>query len=323
MCLPSTSSEVRARIFISCGQRKEGSDERRIAQLIKVLLEAKGFNAYVATEVHSPGGLWESIFNVLSSSEYFLFIDFKREELKDPSLQEPNVHRGSLFSHQELAVACYLQIPILAYQEEGVKPNDGILQYVQVNPKPFRDREMLPDSVIGAVDREGWNPNWRNQLVMERNPNEYSEANITLQQQDGQRTPVPSRFFHIDVRNLNIHKHARNCYAFLERIRNLSTGQCDETNYVELKWAGYRLPGATILPGSQRRIDAFFAFNQSPRFLQSSSFTDATDYVPRVEGPGDYDLTYVVVSDNFQRVTSTFRVHLGDKLDEISLVQVE
>jgi hypothetical protein len=56
------------------------------------------FDAYIAVEEQTLRGLTENIFARLANSEYFLFDDFKRDRLEGS-----NEHRGSLFSHQELA----------------------------------------------------------------------------------------------------------------------------------------------------------------------------------------------------------------------------
>jgi hypothetical protein len=98
-----------ARIFISCGQNKD-TDEARIASAIKIKAQSLGFDPYVAVDVQTLRGLRESIFAQLENSEYFIFVDFKREKLAD----NLNEYRGSLFSHQELALASYLDIDVLA-----------------------------------------------------------------------------------------------------------------------------------------------------------------------------------------------------------------
>ena len=97
-------NDLRARVFISCGQSKD-TDEPKIAEKISKRLTALGFDPYVAVAQQSLRGLKENIFEQLSRSEYFLFVDFKRERLEGTS-----DHRGSLFSNQELALASFLEI---------------------------------------------------------------------------------------------------------------------------------------------------------------------------------------------------------------------
>ena len=160
-------NKLRAKIFISCGQRKD-SDEVVIADQIAIRLREKGFDPYIAVQQQSLNGLKENIYQELSSSEYFVFIDFKREfiSFEQDSLSASIENRGSLFCHQELALASYLDIPLIAFQEKGVKKNDGILQLLQANCTPFTDRNILQNLVSDYVDQKGWKPDWKNQLIM-------------------------------------------------------------------------------------------------------------------------------------------------------------
>ena len=115
--MPREFPEDTAQIFISCGQSKN-SDEITIAKDIATRLDNAGFRTYVAVAEQILQGVAENIFHQLSKSEYFVFVDFKREYLNSMT---PPTHRGSLFSHQELAVAHYLGLDVLALQEKGVK----------------------------------------------------------------------------------------------------------------------------------------------------------------------------------------------------------
>jgi hypothetical protein len=134
-----------ARIFISCGQSKE-SDEIHVAREISVRLEKLGFDPYIAVAEQTLRGIRENIFEQLRKSEYFLFVDFKRELLADSQ-----VHRGSLFSHQELAIASLLEIEVAAFQEKGVKKTDGLMQFMQTNAHEFTDKNLLPDAVANKI----------------------------------------------------------------------------------------------------------------------------------------------------------------------------
>jgi len=67
-----------ARIFISCGQNKD-TDEARIASATKIKTKSLAFDPYAAIDVQTLQGLKESIFAQLENSEYFIFVDFKRE----------------------------------------------------------------------------------------------------------------------------------------------------------------------------------------------------------------------------------------------------
>ena len=132
----------RAKIFICCGQT-ENTIEEEVAKEIEKKLEEKGFDPYVACVHIGPEGPVEAIFNELRNSEYLLFIDFKRERLLRQNKQDigeyvdTEKHRGSLFCNQELAIASFLRIPFIAFQQNGVKEKDGLTKYLQWNPVWF------------------------------------------------------------------------------------------------------------------------------------------------------------------------------------------
>jgi len=70
----------------------EGSDEVAIAKAVGARLEKLGFEPWIAVEEQTLSGIKEHIFEKLRNSEYFIFVDFKREELGTTG-----EHRGSLF----------------------------------------------------------------------------------------------------------------------------------------------------------------------------------------------------------------------------------
>jgi len=117
-----TSEMLKPRVFISCGQR-EGASEREIASRVREIVEQLGFEPYVAFQHQSLEGFKEGVVSKLRRSEYFLFIDFPREKI------ESGECRGSLFSHQELAIAAELELDVAIFQQKGLERN-GILNYV-------------------------------------------------------------------------------------------------------------------------------------------------------------------------------------------------
>lgn len=256
-------------------------------------------------------GLKENIFSQLSSSEYFLFIDFKRERLEGSEL-----HRGSLFCNQELAIASFLDMPLIAFQERGVKKEDGLLQFLQSNCIQFTDRHTLPNVVADIINQRGWDPNWKNALILERDPKQFTDSRMG---QDEQRRVVVGRFFHIKVRNLNPHKQASNCYAYVKTIENLETNEVLSLSgrSIELKWAGYIYPNALVLPSSYRLLDGIFVLHQQPTIARFNIFTDSTEFVNIIRGPGRYRITYMVCSENFPPMEGFFRLRLGNSLDDI------
>ncbi len=303
--------QLRARVFVSCGQSKE-SDENQIANLISDRLKELGFDPYVAVAEQTLRGLKENIFEQLRKSEYFVFVDFKREALGNT---QPPVHRGSLFSHQELAIASFLDIDVLAFQETGVKHDDGLIRFLQVNAIPFSDRHTLPNVVADIVKRRDWNPNWRNELVLEREPQEFTDA-----QGIGSGEPEMRRHFHINVHNRHPAKLATNCSVYLEKAT-----MCPNTsiplNTIEFKWAGTWLASVAIAPRTKRAFDAFHILHSRPTQLVFNALTDSSEYYPRFpEGAAQYRLFYLVTAENFPPARGSFLLNLNKSLDATELV---
>jgi len=313
-------TEPKAKVFISCGQRKE-SDEITIANQIADELKKLGYDPYIATQQQSLKGLKENIFNELSSSEYFLFIDFKREKLVDDSGKELGC-RGSLFSHQELAVASFREMPLIAFQEAGVKKDDGIMQFIQANCQAFSDRNSLVDRILKEVKAK-WHSNWKNQLSIGlAEAKKHRIADIYPPVANG-ASRFQVRYFYLRIQNLNPHTHCRNCFAFLEKIEAMGNSEIARAPSFELKWRAHDLPNATILPGSFRDLDAFFVDKEEGFRIQFSHFWKSYDDTPlwpffnALEKSEECKLTYMVVSDNFDPVRATFRLKLSSDVSEI------
>jgi hypothetical protein len=280
-----------------------------IAHKVADRLQLFGFDPYIASDEQTLNGVKENIFHQLATSEYFVFVDFKREQLV--STRGDLTCRGSLFSHQELALASYLDLPVIAFQEEGVKREDGLMRFLQGNAISFCDRGQLPDLIAETIRARKWRPDWKNELILEQQ-NVYVDS-----PKEKNRT---GRFFYVLVRNLNPRNIAIDCYAYLEQTSNLVTGQTNKIETIEFKWAGYTQPNAVIGPNAFRNFDAFWVYHDDPTKLHFSAFTDSSFYVPQIQGPGDFELSYYVISRNFPVARGTFNLHLGTSLEEINFI---
>lgn len=319
----------KARVFISCGQRKksdlemltvenlpQATPELTIAKKIFEKLQKLGYEPYLALEQQTLQGVKEGIFENLRNTEYFLFIDFQRERLfKLGTINfDSEEYRGSLFSNQELAIATFLGHEVLAFQEKGVKKKDGLLNFVQANCKTFSNRNRLVNAVVAEV-RKKWSPNWRNELSIE--PVVHFVDNVL--------NPVEGvgKYFHITVTNKHKDKVARNCVSYVERIRNLETGELRVLEYVELKWKGVITVGVAIPPKSQRYLDAFHVNHGTPNTARLGLNTHVVDFSGfaieyQISGTGDYEIDYVVFSDNFPPARAKFRLHIGTNLTDVT-----
>jgi hypothetical protein len=173
---------------------------------------------------------------------------------------------------------------------------------------------MLPDFIAAKLQERHWDPHWRNELILERDPKQFTDPyHLGLNQQ--------TRYFSIGVRNRHRNKVARNCYVYLERVTKLEPRGEIPLKAIEIKWAAYTLPNANIPPGTVREFDAFFIAHGVPEKLNiSNMFTDAPSYVfPKIEGKGLYQLQYVVVSDNFPAARGTFKLNLSGSLNLTTL----
>lgn len=327
MMLPVSSQfpeqVTRARVFISCGQQKD-TEEVQIAADLSQKLHKLGFDPYVAVAEQTLKGVKENIFRKLSESEYFLFIDFKRERLcsfENGGLTDTQRHRGSLFSNQELALATYLEIDCAAFREIGVREEDGILGFIQANCVPFNDRRSLVDVVMKTIEDKdrGWHPNWRNELVIRRdNGREYDHVDFVFLPSNKN----PARYYHVEVKNLHRSRIARNCTVYLEKWLNVSDGKEVTPELVEFKWKGVSTIAVTIPPGKSRPFDAFHIFYATPKtvtFGFNPHIVDFTGYRQLYTLPhaSEHDLSFVVFSDNFAPARQTLRLSMGAKLDDV------
>ena len=178
------NSRHKAKIFLSCGQST--GNERQTAHAIGEKLRAVGFEVDVAIEEESLIGLKENIFQHLQTSDYFLFVDFCRDKL------ESGEHRGSLFCHQELAVASFLDLPVIGFRQAGVRKLDGIASFIQSNFREFTDTANLPDAIAIVVRERGWQPDCPNCLVLERDPTQHVD---TLRRPLNREEVLPAALF--------------------------------------------------------------------------------------------------------------------------------
>jgi hypothetical protein len=295
----------KAKVFISCGQKDD--EEKEIANQISDRIRLLGFIPYVAVQQQTLNGLKENIFTNIETSEYFIFLDFKREKL------ESGQNRGSLFSHQELALASYLKIPCITFQEEGIKRDDGLIWYLQSNCVQFKSRKNLINMVVERIKREKWDPRWKNQLkiILDRN-------NLFVDVMDVTSTNL-GRYYHFKVNNSHRSKSALNCFAYLESITEVVSRQQFTFEHSELKWKGYPFPSLLIPPRSFRKVDAFWIEHKSPKIMNFNVFSDYGGNIPKIIGPNMVELMYMIVSENFPIIKSKITVKIGSNIEDINV----
>ncbi|MHB0877931.1 MAG: hypothetical protein ACYC5O_17985 [Anaerolineae bacterium] len=308
--------QPRARVFVSCGQRTGG--ERQAAAAIEQVLTDLGFDVYVATMTSTSQALLQGIFEKLESSEYFLFVDFAREYLQAAPTPEcervfepPAPRRGSLFSHQELAVASYLGIEAIGFQEAPLSYLDGMMQAIGLNPASFSSPLELPELVYKQVAGR-WHTGWRRALALSLAP---QAVRIAIRDRSEGLSGLEGLFYHLEIANLHRRSAARNCTAYLVSARGplASPASTEGPEHVretaELKWAGTSVPQVMIMPGTSRKLDAMHVVIQQPGTIYFNQLVDSGQFLCRLTEPGDYRLTYAVFSDNLAAAEASFVVH--------------
>jgi hypothetical protein len=288
----------KARVFISCGQRNE--NEKQIGKHVEAYFKDKGFETYFAEMVHSSEALTENIFRFLAESEYFIFIDFKRDELSNGSF------RGSLFVNQEIAIATFLKINGLGFIEKDVA-REGILQYQIYNAITFSDEEGIFSKLDELI--ADWDTESVNELQILFDP-ESINRNVVLLDSPGQ---PHSDWYHLEVRNRNKTKHAFSCVGYVSRIKGLATDETMAIPTNELVWAGIGELSVNLIAGTARELDAFFLIQGEGliRFHQRPSSTSNPRYHLPALPRGRYLIEYMVISSNFKTTQKAFLVNFG------------
>lgn len=276
------------KVFISCGQNSE--EERKIANEIKAWFEdpPRGYSAYVVINVQRLEDINDAIVKELVSADYFIFIDFRREKIKWCK------YRGSLFSHQELALAYYLGFEnTILLIENGVLV-EGFLQYIQSNPRVFKRRDQILNLIEEDVRVRNWSPMYSRHLTVEG----IEKLPMTISYGDYTGSYNSATVFECRIRNNRNYTTAMYSSAVLRKINGLSS---PDTSY--LKWAGlWEVVGyyQIIFPQSEGRLCLLQIDNNNPLHVFLQSARDVVPRVPIISGPvGRYRLSYEVFAVGF------------------------
>lgn len=288
------------KVFISCGQRPP--DETEIAKKIKNLLKDKfSLDSYLAFKVQSFDDVMQ-ITRELSICDYYLFIDFRRDPIRWRGLRR--MHRGSLFTHQELALARNLGFSeIVALRQKGVLL-EGFAQYILSNSEEFVSEKDLLEKIEKLVSERDWNKNYSRNLVVadlvKNPPMSYSDHSTTQ--------PRREVIWHCRILNQRNDKAAVNTLAILKNIE-VPSGHVLSPDKTFLKWASQLKDySRTIFPMSEASFDLLAVDNSNPLHVYLHSRLDT--YFPTSTGTlarqpiisnsrGIYNLNYQVFAENF------------------------
>lgn len=253
-----------SRVFISCGQATTA--ERRVADEVRRWFEAEGYLPHVAIQAQSLEDVNSGIIEELKRSDFYVFIDFRREQLPRKGrlfgLCGPRRYRGSLFTNQELAVAQVLRFAkVIFLQQEGVEL-EGLLKYMGSNATHFTKTSEVVALLERLVRERRWTPSYSRHL-------EVGDPHWTpvLPYLDHTGTKMV-RVFELDIHNRRSDLAALNAVARLARLATSDGSTPSGIDSSELKVVGHAVTLARPRPGSSR--SSVKLSSNSPRTLGAS-----------------------------------------------------
>lgn len=283
-----------ARIFVSCGQAT--TEERDTAAAVRTWLESQGFEVFVALETQSLSDINSGTIGHLRQADYYLFIDFPREQLLWPGeklIDQPR-HRGSLFSHQELALAYLLDFPNAVFLRHRDVELKGIAQFQMGNAETFADYTDVLKIVQQQITARAWRPNYTRHLLAvdiqwPNSPTPYDSF--------GNRRSY--WVFYATIANRRTDTAALNVIGRLVRIINSKGEECHVIDQSRLYWGGHGAFECTIFPGDSESIAILALDRDENRRVYLHSARDISPQHPILNLPGTYRLRYQLVAADF------------------------
>lgn len=281
-----------AKVFISCGTMP--GHEMDTATAVKQWLDQQGFVAHVAVTAQSLADVNTGIIGQLRTADYYLFLDFCREALPLISGGKQQLHRGSVYTHQELALAYCFGFDNCLFLQQSDMESKGIGQYLLANPIRFKDYGEVLGLVQHEVQMRGWSPSYTRHL----RPVIITRATPHYPCKFGGRMVA---MWHCAIQNGRREDAAVDTLARLNQVRDAQGNVLPHDDRSPLKWSlasGFK---RTILPEDTERFDAFWldTTNWTNVYLNSSR-----DVHPRqaiITTPGTYYLDYQVFAAGFPR----------------------
>lgn len=177
----------------------------------------------------------------------------------------------------------------------------------------------MPSLITKQIIKQKWNPKWRNELGLYRDISDYEDSdapNVRF-----------GRYYHIKVFNKHKDKIARNCFAYIESIKDLTTGKVKVLELVELKWKGVIRETVSIVPKAFRCLDALHINLSNPTVAclgLNLHIIDWTGYknAYQINGIGDYEIDYVIFSEDFSPCRAKFRLHIASQIPNTTLQRI-
>ena len=293
------------RVFISCGQAY--LNEKKLARNVASWFKSKRYSPYVAIETQRTQDVNSGIINELKNSDFYVFINLKREIARD--MNNKPIYGYSLFTNQELAIACYLKFPNAIFFQQCGLSREGMSQYMLSNATSFdNDRELLK-KVKEAVKNENWKPTYTRHLIP-TNPKWSREI-------PKHTDHVNNSYYKCKVLQICI-KNKRDDIASFNTVARLDHIECNGRKRISpdrtlLKPTDQPYFKQVILPKDYCKFDLLLIQRGDPKNLYLLSMLDSNPREAIIKREGTYNLYYSVVAEGFPLLNFVVNIiHTGD-----------
>jgi hypothetical protein len=189
---------------------------------------------------------------------------------------------------------------------------------------------QLDTPISAAIDDRELFSIMRNTIFYERTRLSVEpgyETDVLIKQDNVLDLKGKCRWFHVKLVNPNPEEMAKDCFANIVNTKDLRTGNIKNLNS-SLKWEESNETKLTVPQDSYKQFDAIVTSEERPSiaFLGLNWFNigfpgpNKEQYT--LEGPGEFELNFVVYSDNFPNVSGKYLLHLGDKIEDAKLQKI-
>lgn len=305
---------MKSKVFISCGQAT--TEEKLVTQNLTDWFSKEGYNPYVAINVQTIMDLNSGIIDSIKNSDYYLFINFRREKIKKRCIQfflrnNPTVFRGSLYSHQELAIAYALGMDqMILINQKGVE-NKGLLEFIVSNAPSFETADEVPDKVKKSVESSGWYPTFKRTIYID--DVRFSDHGfVDYRDHTGCRQ---IKILHGYVKNGRKDITASNTICRLREVEDNNGNRIDIEDYTLLKAKGYIGYQQTIWPEAEASFDLLAISAKNPEHVFLNSARDIIPRKPIIEKKGEYIITYDVIADKYPLTSFQVKLYLSGVIE--------
>ena len=299
------------KVFISCGQASDA--ERMAAREVAAWFHLQGFTPYVATQVQSILDLNLGIVGELKASDYYLFVNFRREQLPPTEASSPTF-RGSLYTNQELAIAYALGFEKMLFLNQRNAERAGMFGTIVSNSQEFDGYIELLPAVQAAVQAAEWTPSYSRQLLASR----LRLAQIVrFGDHTGQRV---GRTLHIDIENRRPDLAATHCAARLRTIHEEAGTSRLCFDQSPLKITGQPGYSQSIWPETHGAFDLLSVSTDKYPYVFLNSALDVSPRQPVITDLGTYRLEYEVYAEGFPKLSFAVELQLAPSGPNASLI---